>query len=321
MRTGDTHLSADALLPSAPGRGVGAVARALVRSLRPKQWAKNILVFLPLAFSVHERWTPSAPGEAGLLLGRAFLAFLLFCLLSSAVYLVNDAVDAPRDRLHPRKRSRPIASGALPVGVAYGVVLVLTALGLAGSFALGVWFGGVALLYLASTSAYTFVLKRLVILDVLALSVGYILRAVAGAVAVEAPISPWLYVVTGLGALLIGLGKRRNELALAGGSASAQRPVLGEYTLPLLDQLLAVVAPSTLIAYTLYTFTAPNVPRNHAMMLTIPFVLFGLFRYLYLVHVRNLGEAPEEVLFTDKPLLVAGGLWLATAVVVLLLLR
>lgn len=308
-----------------PVQAVGGRAWALVRALRPKQWAKNILVFLPFAFSVHERWSPSEPGVAAILLGKAALAFLLFCLLSSAVYLVNDAVDAPRDRLHPRKRLRPIASGALPLGMAWTTAGVLALAGLAGSFALGAWLGAVAVLYLASTSAYTFVLKRMVILDVMALSVGYILRAVAGAVAVQAPISPWLYVVTGLGALLIGIGKRRNELALASthnpAQASAQRPVLQDYSLPLLDQLLAMVAPSTLMAYTLYTFTAPNLPKNHAMMLTIPFVLFGLFRYLYLVHARNLGEAPEDVLLTDKPILAAVALWLTTAVVVLLLLR
>ncbi|MFN3974309.1 MAG: decaprenyl-phosphate phosphoribosyltransferase [Dehalococcoidia bacterium] len=308
-----------------PASPTGGKVGALVRALRPKQWAKNFLVFLPFAFSIHERWSPAEPGVASILLGKAMLAFLLFCLLSSAVYLVNDAVDAPRDRLHPRKRLRPIASGALPLGMAWGAALGLGLMGVAGSFALREWFGAVALIYLASTSAYTFILKRLVIIDVMALSAGYILRAVAGAVAVQAPISPWLYVVTGLGALLIGIGKRRNELALASAhnpaTAHAQRPVLGEYTIPLLDQLLAVVAPSTLIAYTLYTFTAPNLPSNHAMMLTIPFVLFGLFRYLYLVHARNLGEAPEDVLLTDKPLLAAVGLWVATAMAVLLLLR
>ncbi|MCS7207637.1 MAG: decaprenyl-phosphate phosphoribosyltransferase [Dehalococcoidia bacterium] len=302
-------------------RSVGLRAWALVRALRPKQWAKNILVFLPFAFSVHERWSPDQPGEAALLLGQASLTFLLFCLLSSAVYLVNDAVDAPRDRLHPRKRYRPIASGALPVGVAWIAAGLLAVAGVAGSFVLGPGLGGVALIYLASTTAYTFLLKRLVLLDVMALSAGYILRAVAGAVALAAPISPWLYVVTGLGALLIGIGKRRNELALAQGSASHQRPVLGQYTLPLLDQLLAIAATSTLVAYILYTFTAPNAPRNHALMLTIPFVLFGLFRYLYLVYSRNMGEAPEDVLLTDKPILIAVGLWLLTAVVVLGLMR
>lgn len=306
-----------------PG-GVASHLWALGRALRPRQWAKNLLVFLPFAFTVHERWTPAAPAEAGLLLGRTAAAFALFCLLSSAVYLVNDVVDASRDRLHPRKRLRPVASGALPAGVAVAVALLLGGIGLAGSFALGTGFGVVAALYLASTSAYTFLLKRVALLDVMTLSVGYILRAVAGAVALGAPISPWLYVVTGLGALLLGLGKRRAELALAHQRphpAHAQRETLKEYTLPLLDQLVALVASATLIAYTLYTFTAPNLPANHAMMLTIPFFLFGLFRYLYLVYVRNVGEAPEDELLTDKPLLATVGLWLMAALGVLTLLR
>lgn len=294
-----------------------------LRALRPRQWTKNSLLYLAFFFTVNERWDLSHPAEAWALFLRVTLGVLLFCALSSATYLVNDIRDAPRDRAHPRKRLRPIASGAVPARHAWGMALLLGVGGLAGAFALSPAFGGVALLYLALTFAYSFLFKRLVLLDVFFLSAGYLLRAVAGAVVLAVPISPWLYVTTGLGAFLIGLGKRRNELLLAGGQAqaSAQRETLADYNVRLLDQLIAAVTPSALMAYTLYTFTAPNLPQNHAMMLTIPFVAYGLFRYLYLVYQRDLGEAPEEFLLRDRPLMATVALWLALSVALLALYR
>jgi 4-hydroxybenzoate polyprenyltransferase len=199
------------------------------------------------------------------------------------------------------------------------VVLGVPALVL--SFVLEPLFGGVALGYLALMLAYSAALKNVILLDVFSISAGFILRAVAGAAALHVPISPWLYTCTGLGALLIALGKRRSELAQAGDGAGNQRDTLERYTVPLLDQLIAVVAPSTLLAYTLYTFTSPNVPDDHTMMLTIPFVVYGLFRYVYLIHNTSMGESPEEILITDVPLIASIFLWLASAATILVVFR
>jgi 4-hydroxybenzoate polyprenyltransferase len=304
---------------------------ALVRATRPRQWTKNVLVYVAFFFTLNTRWGMEGLGQDLSLFGRVTLAFLLFCLLSAAVYLINDLVDLERDRRHPRKRLRPIAAGRVAVPLAAWTSALFVMVGLALSFLLSPWFGTVAAIYFLLTLAYSLTLKQTAIIDVLALSGGYVLRAVAGAVVIAVPISPWLYVLITLGALLIGFGKRRNELVLAasaaGGNAQGevsafqQREVLRDYSAPLLDQFIAVVTPSTLIAYILYTFTAENLPRNHAMMLTIPFVLYGLLRYLYLVYHRNMGESPEDVLLTDRPLIAAVGLWLVAAVVLLLVFR
>ena len=294
-----------------------ALSRALVISTRPKQWTKNLLIFFALFFTANEAWELSEPTTGLSQLGKTTLAFLLFSALSSAVYLTNDVIDLQRDRLHPRKRYRPIASGLLPVPVAWSAAAVLTALSLSLSFLLEPLFGWVAVGYLALMVGYTLALKQLVLLDIFSISGGFVLRAVAGAAVLQVPVSPWLYTCTGLGALLIALGKRRSELSLAGEAAGRQRGTLEWYTTSLLDQFIAVVAPSTLLAYTLYTFTAPNLPDNHAMMLTIPFVVYGLFRYMFLVHTRNLGETPEDIVMTDRPIVVSIVLWLATAAAIL----
>ena len=296
---------------------------SLLAATRPRQWAKNGIIYVAFIFTVNQSWDPGAPRETLDLLLTSTAAFLLFCLLSGATYLVNDLLDLEADRNHPRKRDRAVASGRLPVGAAVGGAIVLAAAGLALAFLLRPLFGVVAAAYIALTVAYSLGLKRHAIIDVMALSGGYILRAVAGAVAIAVPISPWLYVVTGLGALLIGFGKRRNELALAGddGAAEGQRRVLRDYSVKVLDQLIAVVAPATLVAYILYSFSAPGLPDDHTMMLTIPLVAYGLFRYLYLVYHRNLGETPEEALLTDRPLLAATALWLVAALAILAVFR
>lgn len=311
----------------------------LVLATRPKQWTKNLIVYFAFLFTINQRWGPERWGESLGLLGLATASFALFCLLSGAVYLINDVVDVERDRRHPRKRHRPIAAGRVPLAAAAFAAAALTSASLALGFLLSPWFGAVALVYFLFTLAYSLRLKNEVLLDVLFLSAGYVLRAVAGAVVISVPISPWLYVVTSLGALLIGFGKRRNELVLGSAEGVAQeapdrdatpgepnasfqqREALREYSVRLLDQLIAVVAPSTLMAYILYTFTAPNLPSNHAMMLTIPLVLYGLFRYLYLIYHRNLGENPEDILFTDRPLVATVLLWLVAAASVLLAFR
>ena len=256
---------------------------AQIAALRPKQWTKNLLVYLPLFFIAGERWSPQEPGEALELIAKTTAALVLFTVVSAAVYLVNDVADLDSDRKHPRKRNRPIASGRMGVPAALAAALALGAAGVAGSFALETLFGWVALGYVALMVAYSLLLKRVALLDVITIAGGFLLRVVAGAAVLGVIISPWLYTCSGLGALFIALAKRRSEAALAGEDAAAQREALDEYTVPLLDQLMAVIASSALLAYTLYTFTASNLPDNHAMMLTIPFVVFGLFRYTYLV--------------------------------------
>ncbi|HLC30860.1 MAG TPA: decaprenyl-phosphate phosphoribosyltransferase, partial [Dehalococcoidia bacterium] len=242
----------------------------LVASFRPKQWAKNALVFLALVFSVNQYWTLADLDTTLLLLRDTFSAFLLFSVLSSAEYLVNDLVDVAQDREHPQKRYRPLAAGRLSPAIALGSAGLLAAAGLLGSFLLAPVFGLVAFGYVALMVAYTFVLKHLVILDVFVIAGGFLLRAVGGAVVIGVPVSPWLYLCTTLGALFVGLTKRRQELVLLQDQASNHRRILQEYTPALLDQMINVVTSSTVITYSLYTFSAESLPANHAMMLTIP---------------------------------------------------
>ena len=298
-----------------------SVTKAILVSTRPKQWTKNLLIYFAPFFSVYEAWDLGDLDGALTVFAKATLAFVLFSALTGAVYLVNDIMDVPKDRLHPRKRFRPVAAGQLPVPAALVAAAGLAAPSLGLSFVLEPLFGWVALAYVATMLAYSMLVKSIVLLDVFAISAGFVLRAVAGAAVLVVPVSPWLYICTGLGALLIALGKRRSELALAGEAASKQRETLERYTPELLDLYIAIVAPSTLLAYTLYTFTADNLPENHAMMLTIPFVVYGLFRYIFLVHSRNLGETPEDILVSDAPLVISIVLWLATAATILVMFR
>ena len=313
------------------------VARGLLRSTRPRQMAKNGLVLVPVFFTINKWWDTSDIGGMFAIVGLGLAAFVLFTLMSGAVYLVNDALDVESDRSHPVKRHRPIAAGMVPVPLAYATAGVFAVVGVAVSFLMSYDMGYVALGYIGLNAAYSLLLKRIVILDVAAIAAGFVLRATAGSLAIDMPaltrlgvetsldltISPWLYVVTALGALFIALAKRRSELAEAGDRSASQRPILSEYSLPFLDQVMAIVATSTLVAYTLYTFsggiTGANVPENNSMMLTAPFVAYGLFRYLYLVHRGNRGETPEEILLTDKPFLINVVLWIAAASTVLIL--
>ena len=289
----------------------------VARSMRPRQWPKNGAVLLALVFAL-ELGRPEQ-------VLRALAAALLFCLLSGAVYLINDLRDADHDRLHPRKRLRPIASGRLSPSVAWLAAALLVAVTLSSGFVLSIGVGWALSGYLVLQALYVALLKHVVILDVLALSVGFVLRAATGAVAVGVPISPWLYFCALLLALFLALGKRRQELVTLTGSGTAadlaqrHRPALEQYTVALLDQLIQVVTTCLVLAYSLYTFSAENLPRNHAMMLTVPFVLYGLFRYLYLVHVRGEGGAPEEVLLRDRGIALCVALWGASVVAILYL--
>ena len=276
---------------------------------------------MALFFTLNEAWSLSDIDRMAALIGKTTLAFILFSAISAACYLLNDVMDARRDRLHPIKRYRPIAAGALSRRHALTAASVLAVAGVAFSFLLEPLFGGVAAAYLATTTAYTFVLKRIIVLDVFAIAAGFVLRAVAGAIVIQVPISPWLYLCTGLGALFIALAKRRSEVADAQERAADQRSTLDWYQRGFLDQLTALVAASLVVVYSLYTFTAQNLPENNGMMLTIPFVVYGVSRYIYLMHAKNAGERPEEVLTTDIPLIVAIVSWLAVASTVLLLFR
>jgi 4-hydroxybenzoate polyprenyltransferase len=276
--------------------------------MRPRQWIKNLFVYLPFVFTLNEKWKPFSR-EMYSLFATATAAFVLFCVISGVVYIINDLIDIEKDREHPRKRFRPLASGALKKAQAIGAIIVLLLIALPLAFALNTGFGIVAALYFALMLTYSFVLKDLVIIDVFTIAAGFVLRAFAGAMAISVPASAWLFVCTLLGALFIGFSKRRHELILLEGDASKHRLILKEYTPVLLDEMIAVTTASFVMAYSLYTFSAPNLPKNHEMMLTIPFALYVVFRLLYLVHVKNEGGSPEEMVLRDKPLFIAILAW------------
>jgi len=288
-----------------------SVAINLIISLRPVQWTKNLLVFAGLLFG-RRLLDPVA-------VGNAVIAFTIFCALSGVVYLINDISDRDSDRNHPLKAQRPIASGALPVAVAAATAAVLGLTALTVSTTLGGLFTAVAVAYVALQALYSGPLKHIVIIDVLTLAIGFVLRAVAGAVAVHVEISHWLLVCTVLLALFMGLAKRRHEIVLLAGDAQTHRPILGEYSPYLLDQMIAVVTASTLIAYIFYTVSPETQAKFETpwLGLTIPFPLYGIFRYLYLVHRREGGGSPSDLLLTDRPLLVCVALWaIAVAVII-----
>jgi 4-hydroxybenzoate polyprenyltransferase len=280
--------------------------RAALVSLRPRQWTKNLLLFAGIIFAAKigdaSRW------------GEAIAAFTAYCAASSASYLVNDVRDAPHDREHPVKRARPIARGELSPRLAeaiaalllFSAVLLIAPLGLASILFLCT--------FLALQAAYTLALKHVVLVDVMTIGGLFVVRAAAGAAAVEVRISPWLLLCTALLALFLALAKRRGELVLVGAEATPGRPVLEGYSLALVDQLVTVVASSTVISYCLYTFTTRG---SKAMMITIPFVVFGVFRYLLLMHRRDLGEEPEEILLRDVPILACIAAWAACAAIIL----
>ncbi|HEX3303445.1 MAG TPA: decaprenyl-phosphate phosphoribosyltransferase [Thermomicrobiales bacterium] len=283
----------------------------LIRAMRPLQWSKNSLVFAALLFDKRVfQWDA---------LWHTLAAAMVFSAVSSAIYLVNDVRDLHQDRLHPKKRNRPIAAGEVSPGQAMRVAVALLTVGLITAVAVRPEFAIVIVAYIALMLAYSYGLKRMVILDVFAIAAGFVLRAVGGAVAISVPASPWLYVCTALGALFIGFGKRRNEIVTLEAAAGHHRANLEEYSLPMLDQIIAIVSAAMLIAYSLYTFDAANVPDSHAMMLTIPFVAYGLFRYLYLIYRRGEGGSPEVLLIKDPGLISCIAGWVATSLIILYL--
>ena len=286
------------------------ILRDLVRTMRPKQWTKNAAIFAALIFDAKV----FQPGP----LLRTLAGFALLCMVTGAVYIVNDLADIEKDRQHPTKRKRPLPSGTLPIPFALAGAVVLLGVALPLAFWLDVTFGLLAAGYFVLQLAYTFVFKNYVIIDVIAISTGFVIRVGAGVPLVPADrFSPWLYVCTTLLALFLGFGKRRQELVLLQDSARNHRAILGEYSVQFLDEMLNVIISAAIVAYSLYTFTAVNVPPNHMMMLTIPLPMYGLFRYLYLIHIRGETAAPDEVLLKDRPLQLAVVAWGALSFAVL----
>ena len=300
-------------VPDTPATKVSGrpLAVGLIRSLRPSQWTKNLIIYAALIF-------------AGKLFDwRAFLlsteAFVIFCALSGVVYLVNDIADRESDRQHPLKRNRPIAAGTLPVRTAGAAAAIIGTLSLAAAFALGRDFGLVACAYLLLMAFYSGPLKHMVIVDVLTIAIGFVLRAAAGALVLDVLISHWLLVCTILGALFVAMAKRRHELILLADGAASHRRILGEYSPYLLDQMIGVVTASTLIAYIFYTISGETAAKfgTDWLGLTIPFPIYGIFRYLYLVHQREGGGSPADLLLKDRPLLACVALWVVTMIVII----
>ena len=285
--------------------------RLLLISLRPEQWTKNLFVFAGVLFGGHLLDVPA--------ILRALAAFAVFCALSGVVYIFNDLADRTADQQHPLKRLRPIASGRLSSSTAAIAATVLGVVSLAAAVLLSPMFAVLSATYVALLVLYSVVLKHLVIIDALTIAAGFVLRAAAGAVAVFVPISHWLLVCTTLLALFLVLSKRRHELTLLADGAMTHRPILEEYSPYLLDQMIAVVTASTLVAYSVYSTSTETAERLNTtrLGLTIPFVLYGIFRYLYLVHQKRAGGSPADLLLTDRPLLACVGLWALSVALIL----
>jgi 4-hydroxybenzoate polyprenyltransferase len=283
---------------------------AVLVSLRPQQWVKNLFVFGGLIFA-QRLFTPSVWPALG--------AFGIFCGLSGAVYLLNDVADREKDRLHPEKRHRPIAAGRLAPGAALAVAAALIVAGLLLGAGLSTRVALTALAYVLLLSAYSAWLKHIVIVDVLVVAIGFVLRAVAGALAIDVAISGWLLICTILLALFLALGKRRHEVLTLEQTAARHRPILAEYSAGLLDQMIAVVTASTVTAYALYTMSPETVAKFHTQLLpaTLPFVLYGIFRYLYLLYHRRLGGNPSEIVLRDRALLINTCLWLLMVLLII----
>ena len=288
-----------------------SVAAGLLYSLRPGQWTKNLFVFAGLLFSRHLLDPVAA--------ARATAGFAVFCALSGVVYLINDVADRESDARHPVKARRPIASGQVAPATALAAAACLGGVALAAAYALRLQFGLVATGYVALLALYSGPLKHIVIIDVLTIAIGFVLRVAAGAAVINVPMSNWLFVCTILLALFLALSKRRHELVLLASGAAGHRRILQEYSPYLLDQMIGVVTASTLMAYIIYATSAETAERfgTSLLGLTIPFPLYGIFRYLYLVHQKEGGGSPSEMLLNDRPLLACVGLWGLTVAIII----
>jgi 4-hydroxybenzoate polyprenyltransferase len=277
--------------------------------MRPRQWSKNVIIYAGLVFD-------GRLFDLNLLLATTLVVFC-FCLVSSSVYIINDLADIEKDRLHPRKKLRPLPSGALNPRFAAGAGALLAIVGIALAAWLNLWVGLVVFIYLAQNIAYSLYLKHIVLIDVMVLSLGFLLRVLAGVLIADVSnFSPWLYVCITLLSLFLGFGKRRHEITLLQDDAAAHRSSLQEYNLPLLDQIISLVTTSTFVTYTFYSFEAQTaLVRDGRLLLTTPFVFFVIVRYLYLIHVQKRGGAPDELIFEDRPLLITGVLWVVSIVI------
>ena len=279
--------------------------------MRPRQWSKNVIIYAGLVFD-------GRLFDINLLLATTLVVFC-FCLVSSSVYIINDLADIEKDRLHPRKKLRPLPSGELNPRFAAGAGTLLAIVGIALAAWLNLWVGLVVFIYLAQNIAYSLYLKHIVLIDVMVLSLGFLLRVLAGVLIADVSnFSPWLYVCITLLSLFLGFGKRRHEITLLQDDAAAHRSSLQEYNLPLLDQIISLVTTSTFVTYTFYSFEAQTaLVRDGRLLLTTPFVFFVIVRYLYLIHVQKRGGAPDELIFEDRPLLITGVLWVVSIVILL----
>jgi len=287
------------------------VFKNFIISTRPKHWIKNVLVFAAIVFSAH-----IFDYEYFL---KSLSAFWLFIMISSGIYVINDIADKEKDKSHPIKAHRPIAAGKLSVNNALIIVIPLIVIALSSSFYLNTLFGVIALIYFLLNLAYSKYLKNIVIIDIMIISSGFVFRAVAGGFAINIQVSLWLCICTFLISLFLGFGKRRHELLLLKNEAIDHRKTLGDYSAPFLDQLISVVATSVLISYILYTMSAQTIQNfgNNNLIFTIPFVLYGLFRYIYLIYHKDEGGSPSELLIDDKPLLICVGLWIVSVIYII----
>lgn len=282
--------------------------KGFISLVRPKQWIKNLFVFSALIFAklVFEP----------VYLKTVFFAFLSFCMISSCVYILNDIVDMEKDRLHPKKKTRPIASGLISKAEAWILLAVLLPVSVAAGFLLHVYFGLILVVYFLNNVLYSVAVKHMVILDVMSIALGFLLRVIGGGVVIEVYISQWILLCTLLLSLFLGFSKRRNELVVLENVADSHRKILKEYSLEFIDNMLSIVTASTVMAYSLYTFSSKN---NYFMMLTIPFVLYGIFRYQYIIYMKKEGGSPEETVLSDIPLIVCIFLWVIISVIILYL--
>ena len=285
--------------------------------LRPRQWIKNLLIFVPFLFTISDVWSPGDINVVSGMLVTLTLAFCAFCLTVSSVYILNDLKDKQNDAIHPSKKDRPIASGKVSVGTALGLMLALSAIGISMMCSISLLLGGIGILYICINLFYSFGAKNIVLMDAFLVSSGYVVRTAAGAVLIGVVPSPWLYIVTACAALFIVFGRRYAELRLYGDTQGSYREVLKQYSGPFIGQLVNITAGASLLSYTLYTIEADNLPADHSMLVTVPMVAFGLFRYLYLLNNSDVSESPERLIFQDLPLLSACALWLITAILVL----
>ena len=286
-------------------------AGVILDLLRVKQWTKNLLIYAALIFT-NNLFNP-------VYFGKVTLGFFLLCFAASSLYIFNDLADYKSDKLHPQKKNRPIAAGAVQKDFAWFLGLLLMTISLIGSFFLNFHFFLLIIVYIVMTTSYTLSLKHVVIIDVFILSAGFVLRAIAGALVLSVSISPWLLICTFLLALFLAFAKRRNELTIP--DANKHRKILEEYSIPLLDEMISVVTASTVIAYSLYTFTSSTAAKHNYLMLTIPFVLYGIFRYLYLVHKKNMGGSPESILLKDKPTLINIVLFVSATIIIVYFIK